>query len=83
MKATMLDIRRRMSEILKALDRNEPVTLLHRGKRKGVLYPSSAERRERPSAATCEAFGIWRGRRDLRNVEAAVRRMRKGRVHAL
>ena len=83
MKATTLDLRRRMSEILKALDRNEPVTLLHRGKRKGVLYSSRAAAQERASVTKCEAFGLWRGRRDLQDVKAAVRRMRKGRFHAL
>ena len=83
MKATTLDLRRRMSEVLKALDRNEPVTLLHRGKRKGVLYPSRATMEERASVTQCEAFGLWRGRRDLQDVKTAARRMRRGRFHAL
>ncbi len=37
MKATVVDLRYRMSEILKALDRNEDVSILCRGKLKGVI----------------------------------------------
>ena len=36
MKASILDLRRRMSEVLKALERNEDVTILYRGKKKGI-----------------------------------------------
>ena len=37
MKASVVDIRYKMNDILKALDRNEDVELLYRGKPKGVL----------------------------------------------
>ena len=37
MKASVVDLRYRMNEILKALDRNEDVSILCRGKLKGVL----------------------------------------------
>lgn len=37
MKATVVDFRYRMNDVLKALDRNEDVALLCRGKKKGVL----------------------------------------------
>lgn len=39
MKATVVDLRYKMNDVLKALDRNEKVTVLYRGKVKGVLMP--------------------------------------------
>jgi hypothetical protein len=38
-KATVVDLRYKMNDVLKALDRNEKVTVLYRGKVKGVLIP--------------------------------------------
>jgi antitoxin (DNA-binding transcriptional repressor) of toxin-antitoxin stability system len=39
MKATVVDLRYKMSEILKALDRRERITLLYHGKTKGIIVP--------------------------------------------
>ena len=39
MKASIVDLRYKMKDILRALDRNEPVTILYRGKVKGVINP--------------------------------------------
>jgi len=40
MKATVVDLRYKMNDVLKALDRNEEITILYRGKVKGILVPS-------------------------------------------
>lgn len=37
MQATIVDLRYRMNDVLKALSRNEEVEILYRGKTKGVL----------------------------------------------
>ena len=39
MKASIIDLRYKMNDVLKALDRNEQVTVLYRGKVKGILVP--------------------------------------------
>jgi hypothetical protein len=39
MRATVADLRHKMNDVLKALERNEKVTVLHRGKVKGILIP--------------------------------------------
>jgi hypothetical protein len=39
MKASVVDLRYRMNDILKAIDRNEEVTILYHGKVKGVIKP--------------------------------------------
>ena len=83
MEASVLDLRRRMREVLAALDRNEPVTILYRGRKKGILYPARAAGGKRRSIADHPACGMWKDRTDLQDVEAVVRRARKGRFHAL
>ena len=43
MKATVLDLRYKMKEVLKALDRREKITLLYHGKIKGMIVPSGGD----------------------------------------
>ena len=40
MKASMVDLRYKTNDILKALERNESVTVLYHGKIKGVIMPA-------------------------------------------
>ena len=47
MKASVIDLRYRMNEILKAIDRNEEVTILYHGKVKGVIKPNISRGRRR------------------------------------
>ncbi len=44
MKATVLDLRYKMNEVLKALDKREKVTLLYHGRVKGTIYPEGGKR---------------------------------------
>jgi antitoxin (DNA-binding transcriptional repressor) of toxin-antitoxin stability system len=86
MQATILDLRRRMPEVLRALDRHEEVTILYRGKKRAVLVPAEAvtDTRERNKVITDHAaFGMWASRDDLTDVATHVRTLRRGRVHAI
>jgi hypothetical protein len=58
MKATVVDLRYKMNDILKALDRNEKVTVLYRGKVKGVLVP--AAQKKDMSMTDHPFFGMYR-----------------------
>lgn len=78
MKASILDLRRRMKDVLLALDRNESVTIYYRGKEKAVLYPS--RQRTGKSVKDHEAFGMWRDREYTADVDAFVRNLRRGRL---
>ncbi len=42
MKATIVDLRYKMNDILKALDRNEAVTVLYHGKTKAIIVPAKS-----------------------------------------
>ncbi|MCY3667903.1 MAG: type II toxin-antitoxin system Phd/YefM family antitoxin [Gemmatimonadetes bacterium] len=79
MKASILDLRRRMKDVLLALDRNESVTIFYRGKEKAILSPS--RQRTDKSVKDHEAFGLWRDREDMTDVDAYVRNLRKGRLN--
>ena len=39
MKATIVELRYKMKEILKALDRNENITIMYHGKPRGIISP--------------------------------------------
>ena len=66
MKATVVDLRYRMNDILKALDRNEDVDILYRGKKKGVLV-AQPERTQRK--VTTHPFFNMRGSGKSVNME--------------
>ena len=76
----MLEFRRQPGRILNALERNEPVTLLYRGKARGVLVPIARRRTGARDLAFHPAFGMWRERADLRDPAAHVRRLRASRL---
>lgn len=80
MKASILDLRRHMSEVLKALDRNENVTLTYRGHEKATIIPKKVTKET--DIKKHPAFGLWGNRKDFKDVDAVVRNIRKGRVNA-
>jgi hypothetical protein len=45
MKASILDLRYKMKQVLKALERNERVTILYHGKEKGIIIPRRNEKK--------------------------------------
>jgi hypothetical protein len=74
MEATVVDLRYHMNEVLKALDRNESVSVLYRGKIKGVLRP--AGKKTTTAVADHEFFGC---RAPGRSVEQIMGQLRGGR----
>ena len=47
MKASIVDLRYKMSDVIKALERNEKVTVLYHGKVKGIIVPLQANKQLR------------------------------------
>ena len=56
MEATVVDLRYKMKDVLKALDRNEKVTVLYHGKIKGIIIP--AERKTHKKITDHPFFGM-------------------------
>jgi antitoxin (DNA-binding transcriptional repressor) of toxin-antitoxin stability system len=74
MKASVIDLRYRMSEILKAIDRNEEVTILYHGKVKGVIKPNTSSGDKRISDHPF--FNMSQSRKRVNAVIADLRRDR-------
>lgn len=79
MKASIVDLRYRMKSVLAALDRGEPVTVLHRGRPRARLVPIT-EKKKRRSLTEHPAFGMWKDREDMADVAKYVRELRKPRL---
>ena len=78
MKASVVDLRYRMNEILKAIDRNEEVTILYHGKVKGVLKPRISRGHRRISDHPF--FNMYSSKETVQEVMA---NLRGGRYRAL
>ncbi len=74
MQATIVDLRYHMNDVLKALDRNEDVNILYRGKTKGVLV-ATANR----TCTKVEEHPFFGMRGSGQSVEAEMDRLRGGR----
>ena len=79
MEATVLDLRKNMTKVMAAINRNERVTLTYRGKRKATIIPFTEVKSQKAKIADFPAFGMWKDREDFNDVEKAVRKMRETR----
>ena len=83
MEITAKALRSRVGEILACLDRGESVTITYRGKPRAKLVGIEAESEtESRCGMVFSAFGMWKDREDLTDVDAYVRDLRKGRTDA-
>jgi len=74
MEATVVDLRYRMSDVLKALDRNESVRVLCRGRVRGILRPAG-----QPGTVKVTEHGFFGCRTSRRSVDRIMRQLRGGR----
>ena len=82
MQATMLDFRRRMSEIQGAISRRERVTITSHGRPWAVIVAYEDAKPDVPSARDCAAAGMWADREDLASPTDYVRKLRARRRFA-
>jgi len=71
MKVTIVDLRYKMRDILKALERKEKVAIMYHGKQKGVIVPSSTVKDTRVSEHPF--FGMLPQDTDVHEVMAGLR----------
>jgi antitoxin (DNA-binding transcriptional repressor) of toxin-antitoxin stability system len=81
MEASIADLRYRMKSLLEALDRGEAVTVVHRGQARARLKPVQSKAKDTPRMKVEDhpAFGMWRDRKDMEDVEAYLRHLRRPR----
>jgi hypothetical protein len=75
LKASVVDMRYKMNEVLSALDRNESVEILYHGKIKGIIKPVVTKGGR--SVREHGFFGMYAGMKET--VEASMERLRGGR----
>ena len=80
MEASIVDLRYKMKDVLRAIDRNEKVDILYHGKRKAVLVPASETNAEVQHVRDHPFFGM---RQDEEPVEQVMDRLRGGRYRDL
>jgi antitoxin (DNA-binding transcriptional repressor) of toxin-antitoxin stability system len=78
MKASIVDLRYHMKDVLRAIDRGETVTVLYRGKEKARLTPLE-EKKPTVRSQDTPMFGMWADREDMADPAAYIRKMREGR----
>ena len=76
MKATTLDLRYKMKDILRAIDRGETVTVLYRGKEKARLVPIDTKPEKEIKPSDHPFCGMWKDREDMKDPVAYIRKMR-------
>lgn len=84
MNATIVDLRYRMKDVLRAIERGETVTVLYRGKPRAALTPITppvaASDKGGPRTADQPLFGLWNDGDDLKDPASWVRNLRRPRV---
>lgn len=79
MEASVAELKYRTKDILHALEQNEKITILHRGKVKGVLMPVAAS--EKKKVKDHPFFGM--NRKESRPVSEIMDELRGDRFHDL
>lgn len=81
MKASIVDLRYKMKEVLKALKRKEAVHILYHGKEAGVIVP--AKTRQVKKVVSHPFFGLSKEPASARAVEKELEKLRAPRHHDL
>lgn len=79
MKASILELRYKMKDVLRALDRKEQVTILYRGKVKGTITPTDAS--TETTARKHPFFGSLSG--EQTSIPEEMEKLRGGRFRAI
>ena len=84
MNATIVDLRYKMKDVLRAIDRGETVTVLYRGKEKAKLTPIAPTLDSHtPKTKDQPLFGLWKDREDIGDPAAYLRVLRQPRRAAV
>lgn len=78
MKVGARELRAKLGQVLEEVQRGCEVTVTYRNVPIAVIKPVKPKKRQRVFVPI--AFGIWAGRKDLKDVEGWVRRIRRPRL---
>jgi antitoxin (DNA-binding transcriptional repressor) of toxin-antitoxin stability system len=76
MEASMLDLRKKMKDVMSAIERHERVILTHRGRQRAVITPLDEAAKPTVKVADLPAFGMWAKRSEMSDAVAFVKKLR-------
>src|SRR5258708_40291538 len=80
MRASIVDLRYHMKDVLRAINRGESVTVLYRGKERARLVPSGEKAGQTlVNPSDHPACGMWKDREDMADPVAYIRKLRQPR----
>jgi len=79
MKATIVDLRYKMKDVLKALGRNERVSVLYHGKIRGIIVPHGKKKND--TIVNHAFFGM--NKKNKMSVEKQMQKIRGSRYNAV
>jgi prevent-host-death family protein len=81
MKITAKQLRIQPGRVISQVHSWQEITITYRGKPRARIIPIIEKKTgDNMDGADDELFGIWKGRKDMKNVDAYIRNMRKGRA---
>lgn len=81
MKASIVDLRYHMNDLLKALARNQKVIIMYHGKKKGVIVPCDETISTKTKVEDTALFGMYKG--SDKTVDEIMKNLRGSRYHDL
>ena len=79
MEVSVLELRRKMKDVMTAIDRHEHIILTYRGIRRAAIVPLDDENRNDVKVSELPAFGLWSDREDMAQPVEYVSNLRKPR----
>ena len=79
METTIVELRHKMKDILRALDRNETVRVLYHGKERALMIPARKKSKKRVRMEDHPFVGMWADDKEKEDVAAYVRKLRQDR----
>ena len=81
MQITAKELRIQPGKIISQAESGQEITITYRGKPRAKIVPLNLRqvRDTDPEELKDELFGIWKDRKDIKNVDQYVRNLRKGR----
>ncbi len=83
MASSVLDLKKQLPDILRALKRQEKIVVSYGNKKLALLQPLPESADVESDVRSNPAFGMWRDREEFADPAAFVRSIRRGRDHAL
>jgi len=79
MKITTKQLRMQPGRIISQAENGQEITITYRGRPRAKIVPLTTGRSTDSGDTGDELFGIWKNRKDIKDVEQYIRNLRRGR----